>query len=79
MRDETLVIRHHGYSGSRPGIKHPAPTKKIREIYPNVKIIFMSGYAEDKFKDQLGEDVEFLPKPFTLKQLATKVKETLEE
>ena len=35
--------------------------------------------AEDKFKEHLGADVWFLPKPFTLKQLATKVKEVMGE
>jgi two-component system cell cycle sensor histidine kinase/response regulator CckA len=52
--------------------------RHVREKYPQVKIIFISGYAEDKFKEHLGADVFFLPKPFTLKQLATKVKEVLE-
>ena len=52
--------------------------KHVREKYPHVKIIFISGYAEDKFKEHLGTDVWFLPKPFSLKQLATKVKEVLE-
>ena len=52
--------------------------KIIREKYPKIKIIFISGYAEDKFKEHLGKDVYFLPKPFTLKQLATKVKNVIE-
>ncbi|MDD9900825.1 MAG: PAS domain S-box protein [Alphaproteobacteria bacterium] len=53
--------------------------KIVREKYPHIKIIFISGYAEDRFKEHLGESVWFLPKPFTLKQLATKVKEVIEE
>ncbi|MEZ0223779.1 MAG: ATP-binding protein [Alphaproteobacteria bacterium] len=53
--------------------------KIVKEKYPKIKIIFISGYAEDRFKEHLGSDVWFLPKPFTLKQLATKVKEVMEE
>jgi two-component system cell cycle sensor histidine kinase/response regulator CckA len=53
--------------------------KQVKEKYPSVKIIFISGYAEDRFKEHLGADVWFLPKPFTLKQLATKVKEVIDE
>jgi len=53
--------------------------KQVKEKYPGVKIIFISGYAEDRFKEHLGADVWFLPKPFTLKQLATKVKEVIDE
>jgi len=52
--------------------------KQVKEKYPQIKIIFISGYAEDKFKEHLGADVWFLPKPFTLKQLATKVKEVID-
>ncbi len=52
--------------------------KHVKEKYPQIKIIFISGYAEDRFKEHLGADVYFLPKPFTLKQLATKVKEVIE-
>lgn len=52
--------------------------KIVKEKYPRIKIIFISGYAEDKFKEHLGANVFFLPKPFTLKQLATKVKEVID-
>jgi two-component system cell cycle sensor histidine kinase/response regulator CckA len=48
-------------------------------VMPELKIIFISGYAEEAFKKNLpdGEDFHFLPKPFSLKQLAIAVKETL--
>lgn len=46
----------------------------------NIKVIFISGYTEDKFKDILEKDniTYFLPKPFTLKDLAAKVKKVLD-
>ena len=53
--------------------------RKVREQKPEMKIIFISGYAEDAFRkhnDRL-EDVSFLPKPFSLAQLATMVKDVL--
>jgi two-component system, cell cycle sensor histidine kinase and response regulator CckA len=42
-------------------------------------VIFVSGYAEDAFKKNLpeGEAFNFLPKPFSLKQLVETVKQTL--
>lgn len=61
-----------------PGMDGIELSKHVRELYPNLKIIFMSGYTEDKFKDDMGTDVHFLAKPFTLKQLAEKVKDVLE-
>ena len=52
-----------------------------REDQPDLKVIFISGYTEDAFRKRLGQDrgIHFLPKPFSLKQLAAKVKEVLGE
>jgi two-component system cell cycle sensor histidine kinase/response regulator CckA len=61
-----------------PEMDGTALAKIVREKYPHIKIIFISGYAEDRFKEHLGTGVWFLPKPFTLKQLATKVKEVID-
>lgn len=60
-----------------PGMDGPTMAKKIRDMSPDLKIIFISGYTEDKLKDHMGANIFFLPKPFTLKQLAEKVKEAL--
>lgn len=62
-----------------PGIDGPTLARSIRESNPEMKIIFMSGYTEDKLKDEMGKGTYFLPKPFTLKQLAAKVKDVLED
>jgi two-component system cell cycle sensor histidine kinase/response regulator CckA len=62
-----------------PEMDGTALARAVREKYPHIKIIFISGYAEDRFKEHLGDGVWFLPKPFTLKQLATKVKEVIED
>lgn len=61
-----------------PGMDGIELGKRVREMYPGLTIIFMSGYTEDKFKDDMGPDIHFLAKPFTLKQLAEKVKEVLD-
>lgn len=60
-----------------PGIDGPTLAQRMRQNSPKLKIIFMSGYTEDRLKDHMGENIFFLPKPFTLKQLAEKVKEVL--
>lgn len=62
-----------------PGMDGPTLAKEIRDVVPHLKIIFVSGYTEEKLKDTLGEGIYFLPKPFTLKQLAAKVKEVLDD
>ncbi|WP_417814673.1 ATP-binding protein [Thalassospira alkalitolerans] len=62
-----------------PGIDGPTLVRMLREKKPELKVIFISGYAEDTYRDELDEEngVHFLPKPFSLKELATKVKEVL--
>ncbi len=62
-----------------PGMDGPTLAQHIREHSPKMKIIFMSGYTEDKLKDHMGENTYFLPKPFTLKVLSAKVKEVLND
>ncbi len=62
-----------------PNMDGPTLAKYMRERDPGLKIIFISGYTEEKLKDHMGDNIWFLPKPFTLKQLAAKVKEALEE
>lgn len=61
-----------------PVMDGPTLARRMRQTSPDLKIIFMSGYTEDKLKDHIGPNTFFLPKPFTLKQLAAKVKEVLE-
>jgi two-component system, cell cycle sensor histidine kinase and response regulator CckA len=53
--------------------------KHVRERLPEMKVICISGYAEEAFRNRLdsAENVHFLPKPFSLDQLAGKVKEVM--
>jgi two-component system cell cycle sensor histidine kinase/response regulator CckA len=62
-----------------PRMDGPALVRQVRELHPDMKVIFISGYTEDAFRQRLDSDSEihFLPKPFSLKQLASKVKEVL--
>jgi two-component system, cell cycle sensor histidine kinase and response regulator CckA len=62
-----------------PQMDGPTLVKKIRETDKNLKVIFISGYAEDALDDNImDKDFNFLAKPFSLKQLAEQVKEVLE-
>jgi two-component system cell cycle sensor histidine kinase/response regulator CckA len=62
-----------------PEMDGPTLLKELRRRNPNLKVIFVSGYAEEAFQKNLPEEerYEFLAKPFTLKQLVSKVKETM--
>ena len=64
-----------------PEMDGPTLLANLRSRDPNVKIIFVSGYAEEAFDKHLPEGEKykynFLAKPFTLKQLVAAVKETM--
>jgi two-component system cell cycle sensor histidine kinase/response regulator CckA len=62
-----------------PEMDGPTLLRAMRERNPNLKIIFVSGYAEDAFDKSLLKDEQFnfLAKPFSLKQLVESVKETM--
>jgi two-component system cell cycle sensor histidine kinase/response regulator CckA len=64
-----------------PEMDGPTLLKELRARDPKVKIIFVSGYAEEAFSKYLPgqEQYAFLAKPFTLKQLVAEVKKTLAE
>lgn len=63
-----------------PNMDGPTLVTKAMALRPDMHIIFISGYAEDVFRKDIGragQDFRFLPKPFSLKQLAETVKEVL--
>ena len=54
-----------------PGIDGPATVRQAREAQPTLPVLFMSGYAEEQLRRSIDLDrVAFLPKPFSVKQLA---------
>ena len=63
-----------------PEMDGPTLMKHLRSERPDVKIIFISGYAEDAFRRNLSDNEEFmfLQKPFDLKELAAAVKAALQ-
>jgi two-component system cell cycle sensor histidine kinase/response regulator CckA len=62
-----------------PEMDGPTLLKELRSRNPNLKMILVSGYAEDAFEKHLpeGGQFAFLAKPFTLKQLVAAVKEAM--
>lgn len=64
-----------------PEMDGPTLIKEMREQRPDLPVICISGYAEETFRDKLGEsdDIHFLPKPFSLDQLAGRVKDVMSQ
>ena len=61
-----------------PEMDGPALLKELRRRRPDLKIVFVSGYAEEAFANNRPEGQHrFLAKPFSLKTLVATVKETM--
>ncbi|MCC5986168.1 MAG: response regulator [Pararhodobacter sp.] len=54
--------------------------KAAIRLRPNLKVLFVSGYAKDSIirEGRLEPDVEFLKKPYRLRELATTVRKVLD-
>jgi two-component system cell cycle sensor histidine kinase/response regulator CckA len=63
-----------------PGMDGPALLKEARQYLGKARVMFISGYAERDLARTLEEErsISFLPKPFTLRQLAERVKTELQ-
>lgn len=62
-----------------PGMGGRELAKRLLQIRPNLAVLYLSGYTEDTILHQgaLGPGTAFLQKPFTLQNLARKVREVL--
>lgn len=62
-----------------PDMSGPSLITKLQKIRPDIKVVFISGYAEEAFTAEYGENrnFNFIAKPFSLRQLLTKIKDVL--
>ena len=64
-----------------PGMDGVTLARLVRMERPHIKLILISGYSEDVARDGIDPDagIHFLPKPFSLQQLAETVKQVMTE
>jgi CheY-like chemotaxis protein len=64
-----------------PGMNGPTLARRLRELRPETRVLYMSGYAEDSAvrDDTLRHGDAFLQKPFSLDALAQKLRTLLSE
>jgi|HubBroStandDraft_3_1064219.scaffolds.fasta_scaffold223154_1 two-component system cell cycle sensor histidine kinase/response regulator CckA len=62
-----------------PNMKGVDLAERLRRARPDLRILLMSGYADEPVVQRLGRDsVAFLPKPFTSVELVEKVRQVLD-
>ncbi len=71
LEDPDLAIDLFVSDVVMPGLDGPGWVAKARQRRPEVKVVFMSGYAEESFADKQARIAQsvFLPKPFSLTDL----------
>jgi PAS domain S-box-containing protein len=64
-----------------PRISGKVVAERLRVMRPGIRVLFMSGYAEDQVvhDGELEEGIAFLPKPFTPDVLVRRVRAALDE
>jgi signal transduction histidine kinase/CheY-like chemotaxis protein len=60
-----------------PRMTGPQLAKRIDALMPAVKVLYMSGYANESLQSVRGQRLAFIPKPFNSRDLLRKVRETL--
>ena len=86
---EALLLMADGHAGTidllitdvvMPGLGGPAVAALVAERFPDIKILFVSGYTDDAvFRHGMSEEgVNFLQKPFSPPELAAKVRAVLD-
>ncbi|HZG45297.1 MAG TPA: response regulator [Allosphingosinicella sp.] len=61
-----------------PTMDGPTTVRAARETRPDLPILFISGYAEEQLRKSIDiPNVSFLPKPFSVQQLAETVRDVL--
>jgi DNA-binding NtrC family response regulator len=63
-----------------PGINGRVLAQNLRALRPSMKVLFTSGYTGDVMihHGMLDEGIEFIAKPYTLEQLANRVRDVLD-
>ena len=64
-----------------PGMNGKEMAEKLKEMQPELKCLFMSGYTADVIarQDLSEENLNFLAKPFNSEELTRKVREVLDQ
>ena len=61
-----------------PNMDGPTMARNLRETYGDIRLLFMSGYAEEQLRETISLDnVSFLAKPFSVQQIAEAVHDAL--
>jgi two-component system, cell cycle sensor histidine kinase and response regulator CckA len=64
-----------------PGMNGRVLAERVAALVPAIRVLFVSGYTEHFIVDRgvLKKGIEFLAKPYSIEQLAQRVRDVLED
>ena len=62
-----------------PQLSGPEVWEQMRPLRPQLRVLFASGYADDRFRARLPPGAEVLDKPFRAEELLRRIREKLDE
>ena len=62
-----------------PGLGGPETWERIQSLRPGLRVLFTSGYADDRYRQRLPPGAELLEKPFRAEELLRRIRKTLDE
>ena len=57
----------------------PDAWERIRALRPELRVIFVSGYADERYRSRLPPDADVLEKPFPPEELLRRIRRKLDE
>ncbi len=61
-----------------PGMVGPEAWEQMRGLRPGLRVLFTSGYADDRYRQRLPSGAELLEKPFRAEELLWRVRKALD-
>jgi PAS domain S-box-containing protein len=62
-----------------PGLGGPETWELMRPLAPDLRVLFMSGYADDSYRQRIPADAEVVDKPFRTQELLVRIRGKLDE
>jgi two-component system, cell cycle sensor histidine kinase and response regulator CckA len=62
-----------------PELGGPETWEQLRSLRPSLRVLFTSGYADERYRKRLPPDAEVLEKPFRREELLSRVRKKLDE
>lgn len=79
LRDGTEAVHLALLDVIMPGLGGPETWEKLRELRPSLRVLFASGYADERQRERLPADAVVLDKPFRMEELLRAVRKRLDE